>query len=451
MKTLIKTMRLISIIFVFTLLLCLTGCPPKSSPTPPKSPTSEPAKPESAKPDVSATSSAVPVRSVPVLPATPEGKEVVEFVEKLKGKWTLTPAQTVKSIVIDSSDLTDEAFDLFAKQTDLETLLIANYRELNDSMVAKLTGLKKLKSLRLKNSSITDNAVKMIVASLPALTALDISSNTLLTDTSLKEIAKLKELTELVINYCNFSEFGMMDISELPKLATLDIRANMQVGNSGLSYLTPLPSLKNLKHLSPAVDDTGLEALTAIKGLETLEIQDFNITDRSGQFIRQFEKLSNLIIMRCQGFGSSGILELKGMKLNRLTLRGLPSINDTGMEVFRELTTLKRLYLNELASVSDAGFLNLVYLKDLDTLDIWEIPITDQALETISKLTNLKTLSIRSTQITDASVDLLLAMPKLENLTLKDNTNITKTALNKLRGSKKFKNLDFGSTGQPEE
>jgi Leucine-rich repeat (LRR) protein len=432
-------MRTISIILVLTVSLCLTGCPMKVSEV---ERTISVPTPQELKPPVSAT---------PAIPATPEAKAVAELVDKLKGKWTLTPAQTIKSIIIDSSDLDEAAFDLFAQQPDLETLLIANYRELSDAMVAKLTGLKKLKKLQLKNSGITDNAVKTVVESFPALTGLDISSNTLLTDTSLKEIAKLKELTELTINYCNFSEFGMMDISELPKLTTLDIRANMQVGNSGLDYLTALPSLKSLKHLSPAVDDTGLESLSAVKGLETLEIQDFNITDRAGQFIRQFEKLTNLIIMRCQGFGSSGILELKGMKLNRLTLRGLPSINDAGMEVFRELTTLKRLYLNELASVSDAGILNLVYLKDLDTLDIWEIPITDQSLETISKLASLKTLSIRSTQITDSSADLLLTMPKLENLTLKDNTNVTQSALNKLRNSKKFKNLDFGSAGQQEE
>jgi Leucine-rich repeat (LRR) protein len=363
----------------------------------------------------------------------------------LKGKWTLTPAQTIQSIIIDSSELQDAAFDLFAKQPDLETLLISNFRDLNDAMVAKLAGLKKLKNLRLKNSSITDEATKIIAESFPTLANLDISSNTLLTDASLKEIAKLKELTELTLNYCNFSEFGMMSISELPKLATLDIRANMQIGNSGLNVLTALPSLKSLKHLSPAVDDAGLESLAAVKGLETLEIQDFNITDNAGQFIKQFEKLTNLIIMRCQGFGSSGMLELKGIKLNRLTLRGLPSLNDDGMEVFRELTTLKRLYLHELTSVSDAGILNLVYLKDLDTLDIWEIPITDQSLETISKLANLKTLSIRGTHITDASIDLLLAMPKLENLTLKDNASVTPTALNKLRDSKKFKKIDFGS------
>jgi Leucine-rich repeat (LRR) protein len=431
-------MRTISIISVLTVSFCLTGCPMKVSKI---EQTVAVPSPQESKPSISATSPT---------PATPEAKDAAELVGKLKGKWTLTPAQTIKSIIIDSSDLNESAFDLFAKQSDLETLLIANFRELNDAMVAKLTGLKKLKSLRLKNSGITDGAVKTIVESFPALTSLDVSSNTLLTDASLKEIAKLKELTELTINYCNFSEFGMMDISTLPKLTTLDIRANMQVGNSGLNYLTTLPSLKSLKHLSPAVDDTGLESLSAVKGLETLEIQDFNITDRAGQFIKQFEKLTNLIVMRCQGFGSSGILELKGMKLNRLTLRGLPSINDDGMEVFRELTTLKRLYLNELASVSDAGILNLVYLKDLDTLDIWEIPITNQSLETISKLTNLKTLSIRSTQITDASVDLLLAMPKLENLTLKDNTNVTQSALNKLRDSKKFKNLDFGSKNSEE-
>ncbi|MDR1964637.1 MAG: hypothetical protein LBQ50_12720 [Planctomycetaceae bacterium] len=436
--------NLFILVFTLTLSLMLCGCPPKAPVTP--------TAPESPEPTEPAASTSPSGKSVALQPSTPEAKEVVELAEKLKGmKIVLTSTGTIKSIELDSSDLDEATFELFAKQPDLETLLVANFRELNDAMVGRLVGLKKLKSLRLKNSGITNAAVKTIVESFPALTSLDISSNTLLTDASLKEIAKLKELVNLNMNYCNFSEFGMMDISSLPKLSTLDIRGNMQIGNSGLGYLAELPSLTALKHLSPAVDDTGLEALTAVKGLTTLEIQDFNITDRAGTFIKQFEKLTNLIVMRCQGFGPSGLLELKGMKLNRLMLRGLPSVNDAGMEVFRELTTLKRLYLSELNSVSDAGILNLVYLKDLDTLDIWEIPITDQSLETISKLANLKTLSIRSTQMTDASADLLLAMPKLENLRLEDNSKMTQAALDKLRQSTKFKTLNFGSAGNQEE
>jgi Leucine-rich repeat (LRR) protein len=426
---LLSIMRQIFFISVLTLVLGMTGCQPKGP-----EPTVEP---PAGKPDSEVS--------------IPEAVDAIKLIKKRGGEFSLTPSGTVSKIVVDSSDLDEAAFDLFAQQPELETLMIANFRDLNDEMVKKLIGLKNLRSLQLKNSSISDAAVKTIVESFPDLVKLDISSNTRLKDVSLKEIAKLKNLEELVVNYCDFSEFGMMSISSLPKLKSLDIRANMQVGNGGLRYLTQLPALKALKHRSPAVDDAGLESLTAAKGLETLEIQDFNVTDRAGEFIGQFENLTNLIVFRCQGFGSSGAAKLKGMKLNRLTLRDLPSLDDTGMEVFRELVELKRLYLNELASVSDTGILNLVYLKDLDTLDIWEVPITDKSLETIAKLANLKTLSIRATQITDAAADLLISMPKLENLTLKENGKITPVTFKKLQDSKKFKKLDFGTSNQKED
>jgi Leucine-rich repeat (LRR) protein len=295
-----------------------------------------------------------------------------------------------------------------------------------------------LKTLGLTNGGITDAAVKTIAEAFPNLVHLDLSSNTQLTDAATKEIAKLKSLESLGLLFCDFSEFGVLNITSLPKLKTLDIRANMQIGNSGLSALASLPSLKSLKHRCTSITDEGIEALAAAKGLDNLEIQDFSITGRSGQFLRKMENLTSLIIFRCENFDSSGVIELKGLKLNRLTLRGLP-IDDTAMEVFRGLPMLKRLYLNELPSVSDVGFLNLVYLKDLEVLDVWEVPITDKSLGTIAKLASLKTLSLRGTNITDAGLESLLPLPKLESVTLLSNSKVTPVMIQKLNDAKKFK------------
>lgn len=339
---------------------------------------------------------------------------------------------------------------LFGEQPDLEVLQVSNFRELNDAMVAGLKELKKLKNLSIVNSGITDAAVKTIAESFPSLVSLDLSKNTILTDESLKSIAALKNLETLSINYCGFGEFGMMDVASLPKLKSLDIRANMTVGNTGLDFLSKVPTLKVLKHRSPAVDDYGLETLTAASNLEALLMQDFNVTDAAGASLKKFEKLKELEIFRCQGFGSTGLLELKGMPLTRLTLRDLPSVDDSGMEVFRELPTLKRLYLNELPSVTDAGLTSLLFLKELEVLDIWEVGITDKSLETITKLPNVKDISIRSTNISDAAVDSLLSMPKLESLTLKDNVSLTDVGKRRLQ-SKGYKKLDFGLATPSEE
>jgi Leucine-rich repeat (LRR) protein len=370
---------------------------------------------------------------------SPSVQESIDRIKSMKGQYKLTPENTLKEITFaDSSGLDASAFDMFAKQSDLEVLQIANYRDLNDVDVAKLTGLKKLKNLRLTNGSITDAAIKTIAASFPDLTALDVSSNTRLTDAATEEIAKLQKLERLDLLFCDFSEFGILNIAALPKLKALDIRANMQVGDGGMGALAMLPSLRSLQHRSTAVTDSGLQALAAAKVLDNLGIYDFQITGQSGQYLRQMEKLTSLIIFRCESFDSSGLLELKGLKLNRLTLRGLP-VDDVGMEVFRDLPTMKRLYLHELPSVSDVGMLNLAYLKDLEVLDIWEMPIGDKSVETITKLTSLKNLTLRSTNISDVGLELLLTLPKLESLKLEGNAKVTPEMIQKLKDAKKFK------------
>jgi hypothetical protein len=237
--------------------------------------------------------------------------------------------------------------------------------------------------------------------------------------------------------FCNFSEFGILNLTALPKLRAVDIRGNMKVGDGGMSALAMLPALRSLQHRSPSISDEGIRALTEAKALDNLFIQDFSITGRSGEYIRQMENLTGLTIFRCDNFDSDGVRSLQGLKLNRLTLRGLP-IDDTAMEVFRDLPTIKRLYLQELSSVTDVGLANIAFLKDLDTLDIWEVPITDKSMETIAKFASLKTLMLRGTKVTDVGIETLLTMSQLESVTLTDNTDITPAMIQKLRDAKKF-------------
>jgi len=368
-------------------------------------------------------------------------KDVQETMDKIKalnGQCTLTPENTIKTITFtNGSDLNTEMFDLFANQADMESLHIANYRDLNDAAVAKLAGLKKLKTLDLINGGISDAAIKTIVESFPGLVALDVSSNSRLTDAAAREIAKLAQLERLNLIFCNFSEFGILNIAALPKLRAVDIRGNMKIGDGGMSALAMLPALRSLQHRSPSISDEGIRALTEAKALDNLFIQDFSITGRSGEYIRQMEKLTSLTIFRCENFDSEGVRSLKGLKLNRLTLRGLP-IDDTAMEVFRDLPTIKRLYLQELSSVTDVGMANIAFLKDLEILDIWEVPITDKSMETIAKFTSLKTLMLKGTKVTDVGIEILLTMPKLESVTLTDNTEVTPAMIQKLQDAKKF-------------
>lgn len=353
-------------------------------------------------------------------------------------------------VIQDGSNLTADDLALFGKLSDLEKLQIFNCRSLNDEMAATLSGLKGLTSLALTNTVINDVTVEMIVKSFPNLIDLDLSSNTNMTSGVLKIVSGMGQLQRLTLVQNQVNDIGAQRLSKLQELRALDLRGNMEAGDMALEVVAALPKLTGLKHRSTAVTDSGLEYLSHNQTLESLLMQDFAVTDQSGPHLAKLGKLSQLEVFRCQQFGTEGVLALKGMGLTRLTLRDLPNIDDRAMEVFDDLPKLKRLYLHEIASVSDSGLKHLAAQKSLELLDIWTVPqMTDATVDVIATLPALKELSIRATAITDASLDKLLAMPSLQTLTLKENGSMTADGLKKL-SAKKWTKLDIGASDSGE-
>ena len=394
--------------------------------------------------------------SKPTKPATANADDVKAarlIIDGLgaRAKYVPTSGDLVSEITIqDGSNLKPEDIALFGKLSDLEKLQIFNYRMLNEEMVTSLSGLKGLKSLALTNSAINDAAVEIIAKSFPDLIELDLSSNTNMTNGVVKIISALGKLQRLNLLQNQINDIGAQRLAKLQDLRSLDLRGNMEAGNMALDVVGDLPKLTAFKHRSTAVDDTGMEALSRNQTVESLLLQDFVITDQSGPHLAKLGKLSQLEVFRCQGFGSEGVLALKGMGLTRLTLRDLPNVDDRAMEVFTDLPKLKRLYLHELPSVSDAGLKNLSALSSLELLDIWTIPqMKDETVNVIASLPNLKELSIRATSVTDNCIEALLKIPSLQSLTFKENGSVTAEGLKKL-SSKKWQKLDIGSTDSAE-
>jgi Leucine-rich repeat (LRR) protein len=364
-----------------------------------------------------------------------------------KAKYAPKDGDLLTEIAIeDGSNLTADDVALFGKLTDLEKLQLFNFRTLNDELAAKLLGLKRLKTLALTNTVINDAAVEGIVKGLPNLFDLDLSSNTNMSSGVVKILSDLSKLQRLTLMQNQVNDISAQRLSNFQELRALDLRGNMEAGDSSLEVVAALPKLAAFKHRSTAVTDSGLEYLSKNQAVESLLLQDFVITDQSGPYLAELKKLSQLEIFRCQGFGSDGVLALKGMPLTRLTLRDLPNVDDRAMEVFDDLPQLRRLYLHELQSVGDSGLAHLGNLKSLEVLDIWTVPqMTDATIDVIATLPNLKELSIRATDVTDAAVDQILKMPALQSLTFKENGRVTDAGLQKL-AAKKWTKLDVGGS-----
>lgn len=426
---------------------CLAGCTAEKSTPAPAPPTVD--LPESTTPE------AKPSPAAPSSKASASADDVKAARARLdalggKAKYAPKDGELLTEIVVeDGSNLTPEDVALIGKLTDLEKLQLFNFRELNDDAAAKLMGLKNLKSLALTNTVINDPTVEALVKAFPNLTELDLSSNTNMTNGVVKLISELGKLQRLTLMQNQVNDIGAQRFAKLQELKSIDLRGNMEAGDSSLEVVAGLPKLTALKHRSTAVTDSGVEYLSKNPAIESLLLQDFAISDQSGMYLAQLPKLSQLEIFRCQGFGSDGVLALKGLGLTRLTLRDLPNVDDRAMEVFDDLPQLRRLYLHELPTVGDSGLAHLANLKSLEVLDIWSVPMTDATADVIATLPNLKELTIRLTEVTDATVDQILKMPGLESLTFKENPRVTEAAIAKL-AAKKWKKLDLGTSGAAE-
>lgn len=392
----------------------------------------------------------------PTRPATANADDVKAArarIDALGGKSVYAPSvgDLLTTIIIpDGSNLTAADLALFGKLSDLEKLSIKDCRALNDEMAAQLSGLKGLTSLALINTIINDVTVEMIAKSFPHLIDLDLSSNTNMTSSVVKLVSGMTQLQRLTLVQNRVNDIGSMKLAKLQDLRALDLRGNMEAGDMALEVVAALPKLTGFKHRSTAVSDSGLEYLSHSQTLDSLLMQDFNVSSQSGPHLAKMGKLTQLEIFRCQGFGSEGVLALKGMGLTRLTLRDLPNVSDQAMEVFDDLPKLRRLFLWELASVSDTGLKHLSALQSLEQLDIWSVPqLTDATVDVIVALPKLKDLTIRSTGVTDAAVDKLLGMKGLQSLKFYDNGSVTAEGAKKL-GTRKWKTLELGTSGSGE-
>jgi Leucine rich repeat len=406
-----------------------------------------------AAPTTTVTPTPVQPPAIPATANTDDVKAARARIVALGSKATCAPDHgdlLTEVVISNGSNVTAEDLTLFGKLTDLKKLQIKDCRSLNDEMAAQLSSLKGLTSLALTNTIINDVTVEMIAKSFPNLVELDLSSNTNMTSSVVKIVSAMPQLRSLTLIQNQVNDIGAMKLAKLPELQSLDLRGNMEAGDMALEVVAALPKLKTFKHRSTAVSDAGLEYLSQSQTLDSLLMQDFNVTSQSGPHLAKLGKLTQLEIFRCQGFGSEGVLALKGMGLTRLTLRDLPNVSDPAMEVFDDLPKLRWLRLWELASVSDSGLKHLAALQSLEQLNIWSLPqMTDATVDVIVTLPKLKDLTIRSTGVTDATIDKLLGMKGLQSLTFNENGAVTAEGLKKL-ATRKWTNLTLGTAGAGE-
>ena len=176
--------------------------------------------------------------------------------------------------------------------------------EFNDTDMALLTGLPKLKHMHLRSLKVT-GAGLAVLKTLPLLEYVSLNANAALRDDDLRLLQECRSLIRLeVYNQPQITSAGLAHIFALGQLRDLGL-SNVNLRNEDMGRLAGLRQLQKLNLQGSALSAAALEQLQALPDLDALTL-DFNTLDRPVNFTA-FPKL---VSITAQGLTSEAVKSL---------------------------------------------------------------------------------------------------------------------------------------------
>lgn len=271
-------------------------------------------------------------------------------------------------------------FSPLALLTNLEELQLTHFEMIDISFVSKLTNLKKLVLVlnrEIKNVASISNLSNLEVLSVQSSKGIDISF-----------IENLVNLRELSLSRPWYEAGGITDIS-------------------------PLSNLNNLRRLRLTVDDTisDISPIMSLENLEYLELSGDGISD-----ITPVANLKNLKHLKLNYLGTGDISPISNLEMLESLSISSRYIAIENFAPVSGLLNLKHLFL-EFTPHFDLSYVR--YLQNLETLQIYLID--NPKLNFLANLHNLGDLDIVGSNIGDLTT--LAMLPNLENLRIFGNEN----------------------------
>ncbi len=325
----------------------------------------------------------------------------------------------------------------------------------NDDWPRELASLKHLTALFLDYTHIKNAGLKEL-GRLKTLTTLSLTGTTV-TDAGLKELAPLQKLTTLLLYRTNITWTGLRELMPLKNLASIHVDAGL-IANTEREEPALVNKLVSLEVLFTGTNDYGERPLPSPEKLDLIPL-----TSRNVRILREMGLLH--VLPRATGKDGSRpsspaevtALNLRETKLTDTGLKELTAftnltkldlsfthLTDAGIRdvtSFKKLTTLAISY----TPVTDKGLQELATLKDLTTLHLVGINMTNAGLKELSPLKNLTTLGLGTRKLTDAGMKDLTALTKLTTLNLA-YTNVTDAGLKELAALSNLTTLDLRAT-----
>ena len=251
---------------------------------------------------------------------------------------------------------------------------------------------------------------------------------TWVTDTDLRRLNELPELSVLDLSLTHITDQGMSEIKGLPGVTDLNLYFTEYITDEGIASIKDWKKLRKLNVHGTKVGDTGLEHIANIAAIESLNVGSTLMTDVG------LERLTALT------------------KLKELTMGG-NELGDAGLQALRQMAGLT--------------FLDLSGRQGTDK-NVWTIAMTEVGLEAVLTLPELKELrfgcvsigvgiegakfgEISMLSVTPKWVDKFKALTKLERLKLQGCNRIGDDSVAALGAMKSLKEVDLQGTGVTEK
>jgi len=301
-------------------------------------------------------------------------REILNIALLLQKLDILKPLRKIIKIYnTDDYSWTDTDLEDIATLTDLTYLYIKNCEMLSNELMFPISRMSNLKTLKIiydgvtTNESGPNNCGIGLVHTLSNLQRLELVTMDNLGEFTIQGICQLSNLQELIIDSCDDILDGVWagNFAKLKNLKTLKL-SNISLKNFSFRYIPE--NLRNITHL------------------------DLSVTDI---------RTSNL---NYPGFGSN---------IKILKLSNCPSIDETFLTYYTNLTELDLSYNKAIVDLSLPVIAGITFLEKLN---LSGTRITNDGLKLLKYLTNLKELRLYRTSISKDGINLLKTWSNLEFL-----------------------------------
>lgn len=211
-------------------------------------------------------------------------------------------------------------------------------------------------------------------------------------DEWMPHVAKLKQLKTLrFTNNGKLTDAGMAQLAGLKDLENFSF-VGTQITGKAYAEFHGFTKLIKVSHRGSRIDDVGLKELCDhLPNLESISLAHAKFTDAGAPNLAKLTKLKGLELGALAT--PAALKNIVALPLEYLQL-GEGFDKSESLPIIRNIKTLKRLTLTNCKATTDDDLRLLADMKQLESLELGSLPLTEERLSLFKNFAHLKTLRL---------------------------------------------------------